>query len=265
MKNLDDMFENNLNYVQDNFLTKNECEQALKEFDEFEKSKSMMRAVHQYFAVGNSFLEHLDAATNRTIQNRTADNIKIASEKYFNSTRLYSPTHDLLLTKFQNLFDINVKYFDKLSIPGYSYALPNNGINEQPAHLWHYDDEKNFYPYSAEFPDYTDLSYFDDIFTMTIMLTQGDFTYDYYKETYMKWPRPANSLCNAHVRFRGDVCSNPDCKLNDYVTVKYNQGTVNIGRQCRLHRIGKSVFTGDSRIAIQTHSVLKNNTLYLYW
>lgn len=265
MTNIEELFYNNLNFVQHEFLTKEECDQALQDFNSIENTKSLMREKFQYFTVGNSFLEHLDKATGQRLIDRTPENVKIASDQYLSKKGPYLPIHNILLDKFKNLFQTEVRYLNYFSVPGFSYSLPIDGTNEQPAHIWHYDNEKTYYPYQVEFPNYTDLSYFDDIFTMTIMLTQGEFTYDYFKETYATWPRIEKDICPSHFRLRGDNCENFHCILKSYLTVKYNQGTINIGRQSRLHRIGKSIFAGQPRITIQMHSVMKDNIIYLYW
>lgn len=264
MRNIQEMFPNNLNCVTHNFFTEDDCKQALDQFKSVEHTKSMMREKYQYFSVGNSFIEHLDFVTGRNIENRTPENIKHASERYLNGNKLFLPIHDLLLIKLQDLFETKVCYTDKFSPPGFSCSKPIEGTVIQPPNVWHYDDEKNYYPYNAIFSDYTDLSYFDDLFTMTLMLTHGDFTYDYHQETYQKWPRQTE-ICKSHFRIRGDDCGDPNCKLGQFQTIQYKAGTINVGRQCRLHRIGKSTFIHEPRIAMQMHAFMKDEVIYIYW
>ena len=94
------------------------------------------------------------------------------------------------------------------------------------------------------------------------MLTEGNFTYEYYPQTYSKYKEEPEFYCKKHHGLLGDDC---DCDLKDPVTLSYKKGDLIIAKDRYLHRVGASTFAKDQRITLQGHGVRKNKVLYIYW
>lgn len=172
-------------------------------------------------------------------------------------------SHALLKEKFETLYT-KVEYIDQFSRPGFNIGRTDS----TSPRVWHYDDEKFYYPYKDVFLDYTKFNdYFDEIFTMTLMLSKGDFTFDYFEETENTYNSPDSSpFCPQHVGLIGDNCSNPNCSLENYKTVNYQTGDLVLVKDRILHRGGKSDYNADQlRITFQGQGVVKDGTCYLYW
>lgn len=174
--------------------------------------------------------------------------------------------YDYLLERMSD--QVNpASYTRAFSKPGFQLTKTST---PQPG-IWHYNSEKIIFPYRDEFPDYTgSLDYFDGVYTMTVMLTDGNFRFDYYPETNSNWANNiiadiANTPCDKHIHLEGDECPNPKCPLSNYTSIHYKKGTLVLQASRFMHRIGPSEFTGQPRITFQGHGVLKNNTLYLHW
>jgi hypothetical protein len=160
-------------------------------------------------------------------------------------------------TRLQDLYGVyGVHYIKKFSRPGYQI------ITQETPRIWHYDDEKLRYPYKYAFSDYKTFDYFDEVFTFTLMLTDGDFTYEYYPQTESKYKEEPEFYCRKHHGLLGDDC---DCDLKDPVKLTYSRGDLIIAKDRYLHRVGGSSFANDPRITLQGHGVRKNNILYIYW
>lgn len=183
-------------------------------------------------------------------------------DSYKSNGTFKHPAHILLKEKFQTIYD-KVEYLDEFSRPGFNIGR----IGETEARIWHYDDEKFYYPYKNIFFDYTKFNdYFDEVFTLTIMLSKGNFSYDYFDETYTKYDSPNVSICQEHIGLKGDICTNPNCILKEYKTINYQVGDLIIASGRELHRGGKSDYNNNQlRITFQGHGVVKDGICYLYW
>ena len=165
---------------------------------------------------------------------------------------------DVLRSKMSATLGGGVEYFSRLAHPGFQI------VTEGTPRIWHYDDEKSRYPYDVEFPEYRGFDgFFDDLYTFTIMLSSGKFTYNYYPQTLSKYKSQPEYYCSKHHGLLGDEC---DCDLKTYETIEYEQGDMIIAKDRYLHRVGSSEYTSDrERITMQGQIAKKNNTYYLYW
>lgn len=236
-----------------NFLSLEECDSlknlALsntdkwKEYPDF-KDVPSTSAIKVY---GNSYFRHL-ISTNFNLN---------AALKLYNSTEDISSDYykEFLIQKLSLVFD-GIKYIKGFSIPGFQI------VEQETPRVWHYDDEKLRYPYKLAFPDYNNTKYFDRWVTFTIMLSEGDFTYDYYTETKSEYKDQPEYYCRKHHGLRNDECN---CNLKEYSTIKYSLGDMILADGRYLHRVGKSSYFNDSRITIQGHIVTKGSASYMYW
>ena len=235
------------------FFTEEECDKIYLDVMSSENKwiKWSKSGVDNY---GNSFFRRMLA---------TPDHQKDRTNTYKNYREVgmfRHSVHDLFKEKLLKMFN-KVEYPLELSGPGF------NIVTENPARSWHFDDEKFYYPYSDVFPDFTTFAdYFDRVLTFTIMITAGNFTYDYFKETTTRYIEPNQSPCLNHIMLNGDNCSNPNCQLKHFDTVEYKKGDLLLGEDRFLHRVGFSNFTeGQPRITLQSQCVIKDDVLYLYW
>ena len=126
-------------------------------------------------------------------------------------------------------------------------------------------------PYQLEFPDYSKpfKNFFDRVYTVVLMLSDGNHGLDYYPETASEYQdnRDAelsnNPVCASHRNLVGDVCPDPKCKLKKYETIEYKQGTLVLTNSRVLHRATTENLK--DRIIVRGYAVSKNDTLYLYW
>jgi hypothetical protein len=196
---------------------------------------------------GNSYYRHLLA---------TKRNIAEALKLYAKSKEISSDAYrQFLIEKFSTIFK-QVSYINGFSIPGFQI------VDQEIPRVWHYDDEKIRYPYKSAFSDYNNMTYFDRWITFTIMLTDGDFSQDYYSETQSAYKEFREYYCKKHNGLIGDDC---DCDLKEYKTIKYSVGDMIFADGRYLHRVGKSSYYKDKRITIQGHIVTKGDSAYLYW
>jgi len=231
--------------IKESFITEADCDLIVAEVKERESAWKFYKDIH---VLGNSFYRHLIS----TNFDRDA------------AWKLYTETFDtdsfgqtLFATRLQEFYGVyNLRYMRGFSRPGYQI------VTQETPRIWHYDDEKLRYPYEHAFPDYMRFDYFDDAFTFTLMLTDGDFTYEYYPQTYSKYKEEPEFYCKKHHGLLGDDC---DCDLKDPITLSYKKGDLIIAKDRYLHRVGASAFAKDQRITLQGHGVRKNNILYIYW
>lgn len=242
----------------DNFFTDAECNQVVE--DILKRKEQFIPRSESLSYYGGNFFDHLaktdfDLLAAINTYNQVKDNPEYTG--YW---------HDMLLEKLSKIVS-NPQYMPHMAKPGFHLietAYPGPGI-------WHYNSEKILFPYQDDFPDYTgDINYFDGVYTFTLMLTEGDFTFDYFPETLSEWLRNPlaeleNTPCFEHLHLDGDICPNTNCTLKEYQTVHYKKGTLLLQDQRFMHRIGSSSFTGNNRVTMQGHAVTKNNNFYLYW
>lgn len=230
--------------VYKNFLTEHECGKIHSSVLEHQQDWKTYSDIKVY---GNSYFRHLL---------KTNFNADTAYSLYKADRDIEFPwLYELLLERFSNL--LQCQYTSNFCKPAFQI------VNQATPRIWHYDDEKLRYPYKVEFPDYTDSSYFDNYYTLTIMISKGDFTYDYYPETYSEYKNEPMYYCRKHHGLIGDEC---DCDLKDYKTIKYSVGDLVLTKGRYLHRVGSSKYSLDEqRMTIQGHIVAKNNIHYLYW
>jgi hypothetical protein len=237
--------------VHRNFLSEIECNN-IKRFVTENKDKWLeykdAGSDSSISVFGNSYFRHLLSS---------GFNVSSATEKYRRGNSVSNDAfYDMMLKRFSEVFG-NCSYMKNMGKPGFQI------ITQNTPRIWHYDDEKLRYPYGIEFSDYTDFSYFDRVFTFTIMLSDGNFTYDYYTETSSYYSDPAMYYCKNHHGLIGDDCG--QCDLKEYKTIKYSIGDLVLTEDRYLHRVGVSDYNKDERITIQGHIVSKNNMFYLYW
>jgi hypothetical protein len=204
--------------------------------------------------LGRSWYRYRQAGDIRTGINK-AVNDELVYQDYANSPDFDSVAHAMLLEKMGRLFD-HVSYTKHFSKPGFQI------VNDSAPRTWHYDNEKLTYPYQKEFADYQGFDYFDRVFTITIMISDGNFSYDYFPES-QKYGTPQEKLCKHHEWLIGDDC--PNCPLGPYSSIKYGRGDLVLSEDRCLHRVGASQFAGSKRITLQGQAVVKDNIFYMYW
>jgi hypothetical protein len=177
----------------------------------------------------------------------------------------------LLKDKLSVIFD-EVKFIQGFSKPGFQIIKLNENKNSS---VWHYDDMLTCFPYEQYFKDYTGNfnEYFDQKLIFTTLLSDGEYSFDYYPETLSsfgkdyKEARTISPVCEQHRNLIGDECSNPACNLNQFNSVFYKKGTMLLQDERVLHRVGLKDLNGSSnlRIALQGYGLVKNKTVYLVW
>jgi len=240
----------------DNFFTKDECNSLISEVLSHE-NQWKLNPLTQYRTLGNSFF----SASVRLGSNKNFD--------YSKETLIDLQVYNLFKDKLSKIFT-NVEFTKTLGKPGYTIILP-----DQPkTALWHYDNELSLFPYTQEFKDYNNdfHSYFEEFYTFVLMISDGDYSFDYYPETVSKYKNSpdeeiSNYFCKDHVKLVGDKCSNPDCKLKDYTRINYKQGTLIVQEERFLHRASPAIFKqhDDLRVIVRGYGVMKNNTVYIFW
>lgn len=243
-----------------NFFDANECNQLSKDILSLREHFIPRSPSLSYF--GGNFFDHLS-------KNSYNAEAAIPGYELVKDKEIYRGYwHNLLVNKLTDIGKPNPQYTNYFSRPGFQLVedqFPGPGI-------WHYNSEKIVFPYQKEFIDYNYFfnTYFDAVYTFTIMLTEGDFTFDYYPQTKGTWKNNfwddlKDIPCQQHHHIVGDKCPNPDCTLNEYQTVHYQQGTMLLQTSKFLHRIGASHFTSNHRLTMQGQALLKDNKFYLYW
>lgn len=243
----------------DNFFTDSECNDAVKYVKENE-SKWYICPWTGMYILGNSLFRKI-----------TFTETGIDYGDYFEVGPINSSAAEKLKEKLSSMFD-NVIFIDKFSIPGFQIIKLDE--NKNPS-VWHYDDMLTCFPFEKHFEDYTGNfnEYFDQKLIFTTLLTDGNFTFDYYPETISPFPidykqaRKSSPVCEQHRNLVGDDCTNPDCTLKEFKTVYYKKGTMLLQDERFLHRVGLQDLDGTSklRITLQGYGLVKDNTLYLVW
>lgn len=242
----------------DNFFSDSECDSIINGIELYKSN--FVNVGHRVDILGGSMWGSLA---------KNDYNIEQTIQDYLNFTEYKGFWYDLLLERMSKEFG-NVRYPKGLPKPGFAKI----DINNSNPTLWHYDSEKVGIPYglSPDFPEYTNLSYFDAVYTFTIMLTDGNFTFDFFPQTDSEWTKSAEeefttNICVPHLHLVGEDCGDPNCPLGtNYETIHYKKGTVILQNRRILHRRGFSIYTHTQpRITFQGHGVEKDGVVYLHW
>ena len=172
-------------------------------------------------------------------------------QEYLSAKNYLGPGQRFLLERLNELFpEFSWQYVNNLAPAGYRI------IQTAQARPWHHDFEKATAPYNAEFGYFTNwLDYFDEHLTLTLMISRGNFTFDYYPQTHGSYKDP--------ILYEWD-------KLNgiadmQYTTLRYNVGDCAIQRGRFLHRTGASIFEDPVRITLQANAAIKGSVAYVFW
>lgn len=226
-----------------NFLSSTECNNIVTEVQSRRDSWKFYGDIH---VLGNSFFRHWLQA---------GRNAKIAWESY-SSNEAENIVDEFFRKRLSTYVNYDVRFLENFSRPGFQI------ITQETPRIWHYDDEKIHYPYTYAFSDYKSFDYFDDAYTFTLMLTDGNFTYEYYPQTQSRYRSKPTYYCQKHHGLLGDEC---ECDLQDPIKIVYQKGDLIIAKNRFLHRVGSSLYRTDERITLQGHGVTKNKVLYIYW
>lgn len=243
----------------DNFFTEEECNSAVNVVNE-NSSLWYQCPWTEMYILGNSLFRKISFEQNKI------DYGNYFESKYFDTEAVY-----LLKQKLESLYN-NVEFIPTFSRPGFQIIKLNE--NKNPS-VWHYDNMIACYPFEQVFEDYTGNfdEYFDQKLIFTTLLSDGNYSFDYYPETVSNFgkdffeARNIAPLCQGHRNLVGDCCPNPDCTLKEFKTVYYKKGTMLLQDERFLHRVGLKDLNGSSnlRITLQGYGLVKNNTLYLVW
>jgi hypothetical protein len=240
----------------DNFFTKEECNSLLDDVNQ-NSDHWKINPLTEYRTLGNClFSAMVRLGTDNT-------------NNYSIETTIDLKIYKLFKEKLGKLFT-NIEFTTNFGKPGYTIILPN----QPKSALWHYDNELPLFPYEKEFEDYNKNfhAYFEKSYTFVIMLSKGEYSFDYYPETVSKYKNTVeeemnNYICKDHIKLVGDICSNKNCQLKKYERINYNQGTLLIQEERFLHRASPAEFNSDKdiRIIARGYGVMKNNVLYIFW
>ena len=243
----------------DNFFTEEECDSAVDFVKQHESAWYICPWTSMYI-LGNSLFRKI-----------TFTNTGIDYGNYFDVGAVDSLATQLLKDKLSSMFD-EVKFIQDFSKPGFQIIKLNE--NKNPS-VWHYDDMLTCFPVKRYFNDYTgDFNeYFDQKLIFTTLLSDGEYSFDYYPETLSpfgkdyKEAQTISPVCKQHRNLIGDDCTNPECNLNEFKSVFYKKGTMLLQDERVLHRIGLKDLNGSSnlRISLQGYGLVKNKTVYLVW
>ncbi len=243
----------------ENFFTDDECNNALKEVDRNQDLWTRCQETHMYI-LGNSLL--------RT-QKLEHKGKKDYTSLYLSKNIYNFETSEILRKKLSDIF-FETKFCKHLSQPGFQIVKRNE--SERPS-VWHYDDIIMSYPFDLDFPDYENnfYEYFEDFYIFTLMLSEGESSFDYFPETDSKYTTDDNietPICKEHINLVGDCCVNPNCSLKNFQTINYTKGSLLIQKNERmLHRVGNRDIDGQDsfRITITAYGLVKNNIMYIFW
>lgn len=242
----------------DNFFSTEECDRLSKVVIDNENNWYQCPYTNMYI-LGNSLFRKMKV-TNSGVDYGT----------YFTDKPFETEATDLLVSKLQKFYN-KVEFIPGFSKPGFQIIKLNR--NKVPS-VWHYDNMITCFPYERYFTDYINFNeYFDEKLIFTTMLTDGEFSFDYYPETLSQFGKDffesmnIKPLCEEHANLVGDNCSNPDCTLKEFESVYYKKGSMLLQNSRTLHRVGLKDLNGSDslRITLQTYGVVKNNILYLLW
>jgi hypothetical protein len=242
----------------DNFFTEEECDRLCKIVLENEESWYRCPYTNMYI-LGNSLFRKMKIANN-----------KVEYGTYFDDKPFESEATSLLVSKLEKLYD-KVEFIPVFSKPGFQIIKLNK--NKVPS-VWHYDNMITCFPYQMHFKDYDNFNtYFDEKLIFTTMLSDGEFSFDYYPETVSEFGKDffesmsIRPVCEDHANLVGDNCPNTNCQLKEFESVYYKKGSVLLQNTRTLHRVGIKDLNGTSnlRVTLQSYGVVKNNVLYLLW
>jgi hypothetical protein len=229
--------------IYNNFLQKSECSDIQ---DFVLQNRTNWLNYNDLWVYGNSYKRHLL---------KSAFRINPACSLYFSHKNFECDwLYNTLIEKFSKIF--KCQYSTVFAKPGFQI------VDQESPRVWHYDDEIVRYPYHKEFPDYKNSAYFDNFYTMVIMISDGKFTFDYYPQTFDAYKESPVYYCAKHVNLIGNTC---DCDLKEYKTINYQIGDLLLIKNRYLHRIGLSEFIQDARITLNGNIVEKQGIHYLYW
>ena len=177
-------------------------------------------------------------------------------KKYFEIPAYFGPGQQLLLTKLQALYpQYEFTYCKKLGPAAYKiieFAQPE---------FFHTDGEKTSFYYKLEFADFANFDdYFDDHKIITLMLSKGHFTFDYFPKPYNDWDFGQNPIWNRNTAFESFVMPK-----DSYKTINYKQGHLIVQNKNFVHRAGASRFTSGPRITLQGNIAIKKDKAFIYW
>jgi hypothetical protein len=243
----------------DGFFTDKECDATVDVVKQHKEEWYQCPWTSMYI-LGNSLFRKI------TFTNDGIDYGNYFESKYFNTDAVY-----LLKQKLETLFS-RVEFIQGFSRPGFQIIKLNE--NEQPS-VWHYDDMLTCFPFEKYFSNYTGNfnEYFDQKLIFTTLLSDGNYSFDYYPETLSSFgktyieARTISPVCTDHRNLVGDNCPNPTCSLTKFETVYYKKGTMLLQDERVLHRVGLKDLNGSSdlRITLQGYGLVKDNILYLVW
>ena len=243
----------------DNFFTNSECDTVVSTVMENTPSWYQCPWTSMYI-LGNSLFRKL------SFTDTGIDYGNYFNSEYFDTEAIY-----LLKSKLETMFE-RVEFIAGFSRPGFQIIRLNE--NKNPS-VWHYDDMLTCYPFEKHFKDYTGNfnEYFDRKLIFTTLLSDGNYSFDYYPETISpfgkdyKESRTISPVCENHRNLVGDDCTNPICPLTEFKSVYYKKGTMLLQEERFLHRVGITDLDGsnDLRITLQGYGLVKDNTLYLVW
>lgn len=249
-----DMFK-----IFDNFFTSAECDSAVQ-FVKQNETKWYVCPWTNMYILGNSLFRKITFTENG-----------IDYGNYFEVGPIDSSATQLLKDKLSTLFD-NIEFIPGFSKPGFQIIKLNE--NKNPS-VWHYDDMLTCFPFEKYFSDYTGNfnEYFEQKLIFTTLLSDGNYTFDYYPETVSnfskdyKEARTSSPVCEQHRNLVGDNCINPNCTLTEFKTAYYKKGTMLLQDERFLHRVGLQDLNGTSnlRITLQGYGLVRKGTLYLVW
>jgi hypothetical protein len=242
-----------------NFFTEEECNSAVNVVNENSNLWYQCPWTGMYI-LGNSLFRKISFEQNKI------DYGNYFELKYFDTEAVH-----LLKQKLEKLYN-DVEFIPTFSRPGFQIIRLNE--NKNPS-VWHYDNMITSYPFEQVFEDYTGNfdEYFDQKLIFTTLLSDGNYSFDYYPETVSNFGKDffettgIAPLCQGHRNLVGDLCPNPECTLKEFKTVYYKKGTMLLQDERFLHRVGLKDLNGGSnlRITLQGYGLVKNNTLYLVW
>ena len=243
----------------DNFFTESECDNAV-EYVINRKNDWYVCPWTSMRILGNSLFRKV-----------TFTDTGINHGDYFEVGPISSPASILLKDKLSSMFN-KVKTIPGFSNPGFQIIKLNE--SKEPS-VWHYDDMLTCFPFERHFEDYTGNfnEYFDRKLIFTTLLSDGNFSFDYFPETVSsfgkdyKEAKHISPICEQHRNLVGDNCANPDCKLTEFKSAYYKKGTMLLQEERFLHRVGLKDLNGsaDLRITLQGYGLVKDGTLYLVW
>jgi hypothetical protein len=242
----------------DNFFTESECNSAV-DFVKQQESSWYVCPWTSMYILGNSLFRKI-----------TFTETGLDYGNYFDVEAVDSPATQLLKDKLSSMFN-EVRFIQGFSKPGFQIIK----LNESKApSVWHYDDMLTCFPFGQHFKDYTNFNdYFDQKLIFTTLLSDGNYSFDYYPTTLSEFggnyneSRDISPVCEQHRNLVGDNCPNPECELTTFETVYYKKGTMLLQDERVLHRVGLTDLNDstDLRITLQGYGLVKNEILYLVW